>query len=123
MVAPALILAAPHGIVAVAWAHAAVSLFDTTVRLLVARHYIAVSLRDIGRQLLVAYRGGVVMAAVAAPVLWATSGLGNLISLAVTVPLAAIVYLGVLARYSRNDLRRILGWVGLGRLVRHREAT
>ncbi|MBU1227644.1 MAG: lipopolysaccharide biosynthesis protein [Actinobacteria bacterium] len=123
VLAPALIVAAPHGIVAVAWAHAAVSLLDTALRLLVARHFISVSLRDIGRQLLVAYRAGAAMALVAVPVLWGMSGFGNVLALAVTVPAAAATYLGMLARFSPGDLRRILGWVGLGRLVRRRETA
>lgn len=121
VLAPALIVAAPHGIVAVAWTHTAVALGDTIARLLVARHYISASFRDIGRQLLSAYRAGAVMVAVALPVLWATDGLGRLPSLAATTLTGAAAYLGVLARFSPDDLRRILGWVGLGRLVRSRK--
>jgi len=121
VLAPALIIAAPHGIVAVAWTHAAVALGDTIVRLLVARHFIAVTFRGIARQLLPAYRAGAAMAAVAVPVLWAMSGFGNVPALAVTVLASVLTYFGVLARFSPDDLRRMLGWVGLGRFVRTRE--
>ncbi|MCJ7726445.1 MAG: lipopolysaccharide biosynthesis protein, partial [Acidimicrobiia bacterium] len=121
VLAPALIIAAPHGIVAVAWTHAAVAMADTFARLLVARHFISVSFRDIARQLVAAYRAGAVMVAVAVPVLMATAGLGRLASLAATTIAGAGAYLGVLARFSPDDLRRILRWAGLGRLLRSRE--
>jgi len=118
ILAPALIVAAPHGIVAVAWTHTIVATGDTIIRLLVARHYIAVGFRDIGRQLLPAYRAGAAMAAVAGPVLWGMSGVGRIPALAVTALAGAAAYFGVLAVYSPRDLHRMLGWVGLGRLVR-----
>jgi len=123
VVAPALIIAAPHGIVAVAWTHAAVSLGDTFLRLVVARHFIGVTFRDIGRQMLPAYRAGIALAVAAQATVWATAGLGDLLSLAMTTIVGGTVYMGVLARFSRADLRRILGWVGLGRFVRQPEAS
>ena len=116
-------MAAPHGIIAVAWTHAAVSLGDTFLRLVVARHFIGVTFRDIGRQMLPAYRAGVALAVAAQAMAWATSGFGDLLSLVATTVVGGTVYLGVLARFSRADLRRILGWVGLGRFVRQPEAS
>ena len=114
---PALILAAPHGIVAVAWAHAGIAVVDATARLLVARHLIGTRLRDIARELVPAYRAGTAMAIVALMVLWALSAAGPVAALLATTTAGGLTYLGVLARWSPDDLRRIAGWVGLGRFV------
>ncbi|MCB2223817.1 MAG: lipopolysaccharide biosynthesis protein [Actinobacteria bacterium] len=117
VLAPALVLAAPHGIIAVAWTHTAVSVFDVAIRLLVARRFIRVGFADVARQLLPAYRAGAALAAVAAGTLWATSGLADPLSLALTAVAGGTAYLAVLARWSRRDLQRMLGWVGLRRLA------
>ena len=122
VLAPALVMAAPHGIVAVAWTHAVVSLFDTTIRLVVARHFVQVTLHDIFRQMLPAYKAGAVLAAVAVPMLWAASGMGQLPVLAITTIAGAGAYLIALAGFAPGDLRRMLGWAGLGRLMPDREA-
>jgi len=117
VLAPALVTAAPYGIEAVAWAHAAVSLFDTTIRLIVARHFVRVTFGDIFRQVLPAYKAGAVLAAVALPALWAASELGQIPALAITTIAGGAAYVAALARFAPADLRRMLGWAGLGRLM------
>mgnify|MGYP001812345213 CR=1 FL=1 len=112
---PALVLAAPHGLVAVAWAHAGVAFADAFARLLVARHLIGATFRDVARELVPAYRAGTAMVAVALPLLWALSDAGDVARLAVTTAAGAVTYLAVLLRWSPDDLRRIAGWVGFGR--------
>jgi len=117
VLAPALVMAAPHGIEAVAWAHAAVSLLDTSIRLTVARHFVRVTFGDIFRQVLPAYKAGVVMVLVAVPALWASWELGQAAALVITTIAGAGAYLAALARLAPADLRRMLGWAGLGRLM------
>ena len=72
--------------------------------------------------MLPAYKGGVVMAIVAVPALWAASELGQAPALAITTIAGAAAYLATLARFARADLRRMLGWAGLGRLMPAGEA-
>jgi len=115
LLTPAMILGARHGLIGVAAAHAVVAAFDTTIRLTVARHFIHVTFRDIGRQLLPSLKAGAVLALVAGGVLWGTSGAGNGLSLAATVPAGAAAYLLTLYRVDRPAVRRLAGWLGLRR--------
>lgn len=122
VLAPALILAAPHGLVAVAWTHAGVSLIDSTIRLFVARHFIGVTFRQVGRQLAPAFLAGAALLAAALGALWATAGAGHLGSLLAAASAGALAYLLVLVRTAPDDLRRMAGWLGLHRLSGGRAA-
>jgi O-antigen/teichoic acid export membrane protein len=112
LLTPALILGARHGLIGVGAAHAVVAAIDTVIRLTVARHFVDVTFRDIGRQLLPSLQAGAALAVVAGGVLWATSGAGHAISLAATVLTGAAAYFAVLYRVDRESVRRLAGWVG-----------
>ncbi len=112
LLTPALILGARHGLIGVGAAHAVVAAIDTTIRLTVARRFVHVTFRDIGRQMLPSFEAGAALAVVAGGVLWATSGAGHAVSLAATVLAGAATYLTVLYRVDREAVRRMAGWVG-----------
>jgi PST family polysaccharide transporter len=118
---PALILAAPHGLVAVAWARTAVAVLDTGIRLLVARHFVAVSFRDIARELIPSFQAGAALSAAALAALWATASTGALASLVAASLAGAVAYAIALYRADRDAVARIARWAGLGRLVPDRE--
>jgi PST family polysaccharide transporter len=120
---PALILAAPHGLIAIAWARTAVAVVDTAVRLFVARRVVDVTFRDIGRELLPSMQAGAALTVVALPVMWGTAAAGHLISLMATTAAGAIAYGATLYRVDRGAVVKIAGWIGIGRLFRkHEEA-
>jgi len=116
LLTPALILGARHGLIGVAAAHAVVAAIDTTIRLTVARRFVNVTFRDIGRQLLPSLEAGAALAAVATGALWAASPAGPAAALAAAVTAGAATYFTVLYRVDREAVRRLAGWVGL----RHR---
>ncbi|MBN2112627.1 MAG: lipopolysaccharide biosynthesis protein [Acidimicrobiia bacterium] len=116
LLTPALILGARHGLIGVAAAHAVVAAIDTTIRLTVARRFVHVTFRDIGRQLLPSLQAGAALGLVAAGALWAASPAGPVAALAATVVAGAAAYFTVLYRVDREAVRRLAGWVGL----RHR---
>ncbi|NQV05521.1 lipopolysaccharide biosynthesis protein [bacterium] len=115
---PALILAAPHGLVAVAWAHATVSVLDTTIRLLVARHFIGVRIRTVITQVIPSWTAGAALAGAATAALMLTSGAGPLVELMAAAAAGAAAYFLVIVRLDRPSVERMAGWLGLGRLVR-----
>jgi PST family polysaccharide transporter len=115
VLAPALILAGRHGLMAVAWVHAGVALVDAVIRLLVARRFVEVGIGQMIRQAAPAYTAGAALAAAAGGVLWASSALGDLATLLLTAAAGAAAYVAALSRIAPADLRRLLGWVGLRR--------
>jgi O-antigen/teichoic acid export membrane protein len=111
LLTPALILGARHGLIGVGAAHAVVASIDTTIRLTVARRFVHVTFRDIGRQLLPSLEAGAALALVAGGVLWATSAAGDAVSLAATVLAGSATYFAVLCRVDGEAVRRLAGWV------------
>jgi len=110
---PALILGAEHGLVGVAWAHAAVATLDTVLRLTVARFVLGIDPRRVAAQLKPGLGAGLVLFAAAGLALRATAGLGNLAVLAITVPVGAAAYLIALWRIDAAMVRRVLAWAGV----------
>ncbi len=115
---PALTYGARFGVIGVAWAHAAVAVVDSTVRLLVARVMVGISFRDVGRQLAPSFGAGVVLAAAAASSMRITADLGTLTSLVIGVVSGAAAYSLALWHLDRPAMRRVLGWTGLARGAR-----
>jgi PST family polysaccharide transporter len=115
LLTPALILGARHGLIGVGAAHAVTASIDTAIRLTVARRFVNVTFRDIGRQLLPSLQAGTALAAVAAGTLWATSPAGPAVSLAAAVVAGAATYGAVLYLVDREAVRRLAGWAGLRR--------
>jgi O-antigen/teichoic acid export membrane protein len=112
LLTPALILGARHGLIGVGAAHAVVAAIDTTIRLTVARRFVNVTFRDIGRQLLPSLKAGAALAAVAAGALWAASPAGPAASLAAAVVTGAAAYGAVLYRVDREAVRQLASWAG-----------
>jgi len=111
LLTPALILGARHGLVGVAAAHAAVATIDTTIRLTVARRFVDVTFRDIGRQLLPSLQAGAALAVVATGALWAASPAGPAAALAAAVVAGGAAYSLVLYRVDGEAVRRLAGWL------------
>lgn len=114
---PALAVGARHGIVGVAWAHAAVASVDTVVRLVVARAVVGVRLGAVARQLIPSFLAGIALIAAAVLALQATGSLGALTTLIVVSAAGATAYLATLWRIDRRAVVRMLAWAGLGRFV------
>jgi PST family polysaccharide transporter len=114
---PGLILAAPHGLVAVAWAHAGAALIDTSIRFVLARRFIGVTLGDIARQIAPSLRAGAALIVVGLGVSWATSGMSDLSRLLSVSTAGCAAYLGALVRWDRPVLVRLADLVGTGRLI------
>jgi len=113
---PALIAGAHYGgIVGVGWAHAAVALVDTCVRLVVARHFIGVGFRDVFEQMKPSLQAGAGLAVTALGALLITSGLAPLLQLLSTTLAGALAYLAVLYRTDRAAVRQMAAWLGLRR--------
>jgi len=115
LLTPALILGARHGLIGVGAAHAAVATIDGAIRLTVARRVVGVTFGDIGRQLRPSLVAGAALAAATTGVLWAASPAGHLVALLASVSAGAAAYLAVLYRVDREAVRRMAGWLGLGR--------
>lgn len=115
LLTPALILGARHGLIGVGAAHAVVASIDTVIRLTVARHFVGVTFRDIGRQLLPSLKAGAALAVAATGAGWAASAAGPAVSLAAAVVTGAAAYGAVLYRVDREAVRRLAGWAGLRR--------
>lgn len=112
LLVPALILGAHHGLVGVAAAHAVVAAIDTTIRLTVARRFVNVTFRDIGRQLRPSLQAGAALGVVATGALWAASAAGPLAGLAAAVVAGGAAYVAVLYRVDGEAVRRLAGWLG-----------
>lgn len=115
MLVPALIVGARHGIVGVAWAHAAVALVDAIVRLAVANRMVGTTFGDIWRQVAPSFAAGVWLAVVAAPVLWWSRPAGPTVSLLATGTAGVLAYTAALWRLDPGVVRRVAGWLGLRR--------
>jgi len=115
LLTPALILGARHGLIGIAAAHAVVAAIDTAIRLTVARRFVSVTFRDIGRQLLPSLLAGAALAVVASGALWAASAAGPAAALAAAVTAGGTAYFTVLYRVDREAVRRLAGWIGLRR--------
>ncbi|HLE39482.1 MAG TPA: lipopolysaccharide biosynthesis protein [Acidimicrobiia bacterium] len=110
---PALLVGARHGIVGVAWAHAAVAAADTAVRLAVANRMVGTTFGDVWRQIAPSLAAGGWMVAAVVPVLWLTRDAGSAASLLAATGVGAVVYAVSLWRLDPAVVRRILGWIGL----------
>ena len=115
LLTPALLLGARHGLIGVGAAHVAVATIDTAIRLTVARRFVGVTFRDIGRQLLPSLEAGAALAIVATGALWAASAAGDLVSLVAAVAAGGAVYVAALYRVDREAVRRLADWAGLRR--------
>lgn len=107
VLAPALWLGSRYGLAGVAWGHVAGGLFRTVLRLLVATRYVQVSLGDILAQLRPAFAGGIVLVALAWPILAWTQNLSSLIQLLAASAGGAAGYLAVLWWLERDSLLRV----------------
>lgn len=101
------VLAAPHGIAAVAAAQTAAACLAAAAGLLVARRLLGLSLRAVCRVGLPAMVAGVAMALV----LWGIgrAGLGDLATLAVSGAAGSAVYAGVVLLLDREAVRTLAG--------------
>jgi O-antigen/teichoic acid export membrane protein len=113
MLVPALLYGARYGVVGVAWAHAAVASVDSTVRLLVARHVLALPLRDIGRQLAPSFVAGAALAVSSWTTLRLSAGVGSLGSLLLATVVGAVTYAVAVWHLDRTAVRKVLGWIGM----------
>lgn len=113
----ALFYGAQHGIVGVAWAHASVALFDTWIRLFVAKRFVDVTFADIGRQMLPSLLAGLALAGAASGALFLTHGMRNMVSLGLTMVAGAVTYATAMWHLDRRTVTKLLRYVGLGRLV------
>ena len=116
----ALLIGARHGLVGVAWAHAAVAAADTTIRLAVANRMVGTSFGDVWRQVAPSLAAGVWMAAAVVPVLWMTGDATPFVSLLAAAAAGSVAYGVALWRIDPVVIQRILGFVGLRRLARPR---
>jgi O-antigen/teichoic acid export membrane protein len=121
LLTPALILGARHGLIGVGAAHAVAAALDTTIRLMVARRFVGVTFRDIGRQMLPSLKAGAALGVVAFGALWAAAPAGHLASLAAAVVAGAAAYCAVLFHADREAVRTMAGWAGLRRKARPAE--
>jgi len=112
---PALLIGARHGLVGVAWAHAAVAAVDTTIRLAVANRMVHTSFGDVWRQVAPSLAAGVWMAAAVVPVLWMTGDATPFVSLLAATAAGSLAYGVALWRIDPVVIQRILGFVGLRR--------
>jgi PST family polysaccharide transporter len=112
---PALLIGARHGLVGVAWAHAAVAAADTTIRLAVANRMVDTTFGDVWRQVAPSLAAGVWMAAAVVPVLWVTGDATPFVSLLAATAAGSVAYGVALWRIDPVVIRRILGFVGLRR--------
>ncbi|MFH1329770.1 MAG: lipopolysaccharide biosynthesis protein [Actinomycetota bacterium] len=119
---PALLLGARHGLIGVAAAHAVVAAIDTTIRLTVARRFVGVTFRDIGRQVLPSLQAGTALAVAATGALWAASAAGPIAGLAAAVVAGGAAYVAVLYRVDGEAVRRLAGWLGRRRAPAVEEA-
>lgn len=111
--APALLVGARHGIVGVAWAHAAVAALDTSVRLAVANRMVGTSFREVWHQVRASLGAGAAMTLAVLPVLSVTGEAGPAASLLAATITGVAVYAAALWRLDPDSVRRLLGWVGL----------
>lgn len=112
---PALLLGARHGLVGVAWAHAAVATADTAVRLAVANRMVDTTFGDVWRQVAPSLAAGLWMAAAVVPVLWATGSASPIVALLAATAAGAAAYGVALWRIDPAVIRRIAGFAGLRR--------
>jgi O-antigen/teichoic acid export membrane protein len=118
VLAPALVVGANlGGLVGVAWAHAAVALVDTSIRLVVAHRMIEVTYREIGRMLLPSLKAGTVLAGVAGGVVVVTAGLGDLAQLTLTACAGIVTYTAAIWMVDRAALVKMADWAGIGRFL------
>ncbi len=115
---PALLFGARWGIVGVAWAHAGVAVFDTAIRLVVTRRVVGIRPTEVLRQGRPALLAGLGLAAVALPVLAATSAAPAPVQLAATTLAGILGYLIVLVRSDREAAGRVLSWISLRKAPR-----
>jgi PST family polysaccharide transporter len=112
---PGLVIAARHGLVAVAWTHAAAALVDTAVRFVLARRFIAVTIGDIGRQIAPSLRAGAALLAAGLAASQATSSAPDVVQLVAVTLAGTAAYLGALLRWDRPVLVRLVELLGASR--------
>lgn len=115
MLIPALVYGARWGLMGVAWAHAAVAIVDSSVRLVVASRMVGFDLGDVWRQLRPSAISGAWLAAATLGAGALLSGLGPVTRLLGMAAAGGTAYALALWHYDSEAVRRVLGWIGLRR--------
>lgn len=113
MLVPALIFGARWGLIGVAWAHAAVAVIDSLVRLVVASRMVGFDFGDVWRQLRPSALAGLWLTAAALGAGALTADLGPLSRLLAMAAAGGTTYAVALWRYDSEAVTRVLGWMGL----------
>jgi O-antigen/teichoic acid export membrane protein len=108
---PLLLIAVPHGIVAVAAAQLVAAVILTTVRLVLAARIVDVPFRDVIVTFIPSVRAGLVMAGACLLVAWSLVDAASIVQLLGITAVGAVVYPASLWIFDRavvNDFRSIL---------------
>ncbi len=105
---PALLVAAPHGLLAVSVAHLITTILDKSLRIYLIARRLGLKVMRIVAQFLPATISGLVLAGVAAIVLQTTNRMGDLVRLSATTLAGAITYMSCIWLLERESLHRIL---------------
>lgn len=115
---PLLVIAAPHGIVAVAWAQVAASLVATMLDLVMATRVIGLRPSQLGSAYAPSARAGTVMVTVCLIVMWALRDVSDLVDLIALIAAGAASYIGALACFDRVEFLGMLRIVGFSNKAR-----
>ncbi|MGH8916162.1 MAG: lipopolysaccharide biosynthesis protein, partial [Acidimicrobiia bacterium] len=115
---PALLVAAPYGLVAVAIAHLITTVLDKSLRVYLISRQLEMSVPDVVGQFLPGVVAAVPLALVSVATLFALDGAGPLVQIVVTSLAGAVTYLGAIWLLEREALRRIAVLVRVPRLDR-----
>ncbi len=108
---PLLVIAVPHGIVAVAVAQLIAAAILTVWRLVLAARVVDVPIRDVLTPFVPSLRGGAIMTVACLAAIAVTNELGSLAAMIVIVAVGAISYFGTLWVFDRaliSDYRRMV---------------
>lgn len=110
---PALLLGSRYGLFGVAVAHVAIACVRTLLRWIVAARFIDIRWEAIWTALKPSFLGGIVLALLAVPVLWATAVFPPFIRLTATAIAGGLGYLAVLWQLERDSLLMASRYIGL----------
>ena len=106
---PLLIIAVPHGIVAVAFAQLASATVLTVLRLVLAARIVSVSFATVITPFVPAFRAGAVMTVACLLLIAATGGLGSVASLISITVVGAVVYTAAVWTFDRATIAEYRG--------------
>jgi PST family polysaccharide transporter len=108
MMIPSLLIGSRFGLVGVAWGYVVAMFIERMISLLIATHFIEISLMDILTQLSSSIKGGLVMSAVTLCVLYLTTSLPSFAQLTLLILSGMVSYLGILWLTERENLIQLV---------------